>query len=158
MKFLIPCFIFLGLYSANAQQLVNYTDRELLREMRYRGYECSDSNFGLEAIRVIATCDAYTNLIIELYDNEANKKGEAKYYLGSNSKCDGEKNRLLNKIEGNQLYRSKVLAFCDPYTNLIKIRFDIKGSISEIEKRYEGSNTRCNDNATLFNDTFGGSL
>ncbi len=156
MKSLILCLLLFISFFANAQSLDRYTDRELLREMRYRGYECKGEDFDYPLVRVIATCDSYTNLNIELYDNEANKKGEAKYYLGSNSKCNAEKDRLMGKIEGGQLHRSKVIAFCDAYTNLIKIKFDVEGSVSEVERKYEGSNSKCNENATIFNDTFGG--
>lgn len=139
--------------TANAR-LQRYPDEALLREMTYRGYTCTyeDQRRQNEYI-VSASCDPYSNLIFNIYDNEGNKSASMTYYMGSESKCNTERTRVLALTSSGRLDKAKTIALCDPYSNMIKIRF-AKDSLTEVEQVYQGNERRCSSEADAFNSLF----
>ncbi len=132
--------------------LSRYNDRALLQELAYRGYTCQyQAPVASQVVNIV--CDQYSNMIIELYDESGSKKTESKYFMSSTQRCATEKTRIMGETEQGRLYNDKTIAFCDPYTNMIKVRFT-QGSINEVEKTFSSSEANCDKNADQFNSLF----
>ncbi len=132
--------------------LSRYNDQALLQELGYRGYTCQyQAPVSSQVVNIV--CDQYSNMIIELYGESGTKKTEAKYFMSSTQRCGTEKVRIMGETEQGRLYNDKTIAFCDPYTNMIKVRI-AQGSISEVEKTFSSSEANCDKNADQFNSLF----
>lgn len=141
----------LAAFAQNRPNLSRFSDSQLLREMDYRGYSCDQRRD--DAIVINIACDPYTNALVELYNADGDKVASAKYFTGSTSACANMRDTIMSETENGRLYQTKTIAFCDPYTNMIKIRFS-STSIKEVEKTFQGSTSACAKAVDQFNALF----
>lgn len=145
--------------------LQSVPDRILLREVRQRGYSCSsyhddypypgDPYNPLPALVVNVSCDPYTNMMVELYSPDGMRVSSLKDFTGSQNNCAKESSRILQELQGQRISRDKVIAYCDPYTNLKKLRITVSpASVKEVEKIFQGHSQRCDQAADQFNRMF----
>ncbi len=152
MRLILLMSVALVSFSAQAHRLDDHSTESLMRELDYRGYECSDSRRLEEPAVLAVSCDPYTNMLVTVYDSAANKKAEVKYYMSTSESCNTERDRILGKTSG-KLYKDTVVAFCDPYTNMIKLRLTAS-SIEQTERTYMSTAGRCTLEADQFNKLF----
>ncbi len=132
--------------------LSRYSDRALLQELGYRGYTCTYQAPAAAAV-VNIVCDQYSNMNFELYNSAGELKSGVRYFMSSTARCQTERTRILGETENGRLYQDKTIAFCDPYTNMLKLRFT-SSMINEVEKTFMSSDANCSANADQFNSLF----
>lgn len=98
-------------------------------------------------------CDQYSNMNFELYDSAGDLKSTLRYFMSNSARCQTERDRILDQTENGRLHQVKTIAFCDPYSNMRKIRFTSM-AMNEVEKTFMSSDSNCSANADQFNALF----
>jgi hypothetical protein len=140
--------------------LSRYPDQALLREVTQRGYLCGNFQPPVPvqppppppSVVLNITCNQFTEMILDLYDESGNKQTSTKYFMGSLQKCQTENSRIMTKT-GGRLFKDTTVAFCNQFTEMVKIRFS-SSSITEVEKIFTGQLSNCDVQADQFNRLF----
>lgn len=132
--------------------LERYSDRALLNELDRRGYSC-DYDQPQPSMTLNMICNQFSELEIEIYDSTATKVAATKYFMSSSNFCQTERARILAETQAGRLDQPKTIAFCNPFTEMVKVRFS-SNAIQETEKKHMGSGAACSSAADQFNSLF----